>query len=33
MSSPDIELRSTSRISRPHLGQIVRDFFAAGVWR
>ena len=33
MSSPDIELLSTKRISLPHLGHFVRDDFDAGVRR
>jgi hypothetical protein len=33
MSSPDIELLSTRRISLPHLGHLVRDNFDAGVRR
>ena len=33
MSSPDIELLSTKRISRPHLGHFVSDAFDAGVRR
>jgi hypothetical protein len=33
MSSPDIEVRSTKRISLPHLGHFVRDNFDAGVRR
>ncbi len=33
MSSPDIELLSTKRISLPHLGHFVRDNFDAGVRR
>jgi len=31
MSSPDIELLSTKRISAPHLGHFVREIFDAGV--
>jgi hypothetical protein len=33
MSSPDIELLSTKRISLPHLGHFVSDNFDAGVRR
>jgi len=33
MSSPDIELLSTRRISPPHLGHFVSEDFEAGVRR